>query len=79
MEVYNAALKALPNEMSAFYSEKYGKIPLAGSDNHWGSSAVLLGGVSFETPLESVEDFIRRTRDGKAIVFKRNLAKETKE
>lgn len=70
VEVYNACRTEFENEMARQYAENYGKLALAGTDNHSGGARSSFGGVEFDTPLTSVDDFIARTRDGEAKVFR---------
>ena len=70
VEIYNACRTDFENEMARQYAANYGKLTLAGTDNHSGSGRVTFGGVEFDTPLTSEADFIARTRAGEAKIFK---------
>ena len=75
-ESYNAARSDFENEMAEHYVKSYGLIPFAGSDNHLAGNKKKLGGMQTETPLESVQDFIARVKDGTAVPFRLDLENE---
>lgn len=62
-EVFNACRKDLENKMAKIYAENYNLLPFAGSDNHVGASQKILGGMEFDTPLLSEQDFVSRILD----------------
>ena len=49
--------------MTKIYAENYNLLPFAGSDNHVGASQKILGGIEFDTPLLSEQDFVSRILD----------------
>ena len=70
VEVHNAACKnPIVNAMAKIYAEHYGKIATAGSDNHLAHGVSALAGLSFDTKLESIADFIARLREGNFSIF----------
>ena len=75
-ESYNAARSDFENEMAEHYVKSYGLIPFAGSDNHIAGNKKKLGGMQTETPLESVQDFIARVKNGTAVPFRLDLENE---
>ena len=75
-ESYNAARSDFENEMAEYYVKSYGLIPFAGSDNHIAGNKKKLGGMQTETPLESVQDFIARVKNGTAVPFRLDLENE---
>lgn len=72
VEIFNCGNPGKPNELAAFYAEAYGLPVSAGSDNHDSRYARMLAGVEFDTPIESIDDFIRRIKNGEARVFMEN-------
>ena len=75
-ESYNAARSDFENEMAEHYVKSYGLIPFAGSDNHVAGNNKKLGGMQTETPIESVQDFIARVKNGTAVPFRLDLENE---
>ena len=75
-ESYNAARSDFENEMAEHYVKSYGLIPFAGSDNHIAAKKKKLGGMQTETPIESVQDFIDRVKNGTAVPFRLDLENE---
>ena len=74
VEVYNASCaNPIVNIMAETYAKHYGKIAIAGSDNHLAGKAARLGGVEFDRPIASIEDFIARLREGCFSIFKTDL------
>ncbi len=69
VEVLNADRTEFENKMAALYADEYGFLKTAGSDNHWGKDAKRLAGLECEEAVESVEDFIKKLRDGKMKIF----------
>lgn len=67
-EITNAHNTDFQNEMAAFYAEKYGLRPLAGSDNHRCDQKRLCGIETSERITDSAH-FIRLIREGKYTVF----------
>ena len=57
------------NEMARHYAECYGLPVSAGSDNHHARFADRFAGVEFETPIESIDDFIERIKNGEGHTF----------
>jgi hypothetical protein len=69
VEIDNCGNKDFQNEMARQYADMY-KLPhSAGSDNHIASDIDRLAGVEFETPLESIEDFIKRIKNAEGHTF----------
>ncbi len=68
-EILNAGRTPFENEMARMYAESYGLLPFAGSDNHVGKKQKKLAGMCAETPVESVQDFIRRVQSGEMQIF----------
>ena len=69
VEIYNAGRTDFENEMARLYAEKYGLAVTAGSDNHSAAAQRKLAGMEFDSPLDSVDDFIRRVRRGECKIF----------
>lgn len=69
VEVTNACRKDSENRLAEIYAEHYGLLKIAGTDNHLGPRQKKLAGVSFETPIESEADFVRRIMNGEAELF----------
>ena len=78
-EVINSNQSALANEMAGIYAEKYGLLRIAGSDNHRAEHLFEdlerkgripeIAGMYSETPVCSVEDFIRMMKTGEMKPF----------
>ncbi|MBQ7344313.1 MAG: PHP domain-containing protein [Clostridia bacterium] len=73
VETDNCGNKDFQNEMARLYADTYKLHHSAGSDNHWARYATRLAGVEFETPIDSVEDFIERMKNGEAHTFTVNV------
>ena len=69
VEVTNACRKDSENQLAEIYAEHYGLLKIAGTDNHLGPRQKKLAGVSFETPIESEADFVRRIMNGEGELF----------
>ncbi|MBO5726082.1 MAG: PHP domain-containing protein [Clostridia bacterium] len=69
VEIINACRKPEENEMAKIYASHYELLSFAGSDNHTGAKRTSLAGVQFETPINDVQDFVDRVKDGKAEIF----------
>jgi hypothetical protein len=69
VEVTNACRKDSENRLAEIYAEHYGLLKIAGTDNHLGPRQKKLAGVSFETPIESEADFVRRIMNGEGELF----------
>lgn len=69
VEIDNCGNKDFQNKMAVLYADNYGLPHSAGSDNHIAHEIDRLAGVEFETPLESIEDFIERIKKGEAKTF----------
>lgn len=69
VEVMNADRTEFENHMANVYADEYGFLKTAGSDNHWASGAKRLAGLECEEAVESVEDFIKKLREGKMSIF----------
>ena len=72
VEIFNANRNDFENGLAAHYCESYGLITFAGSDNHVGGGQKRFGGIATETPITSVEDFIRRAKNGEVKPFRRD-------
>ena len=70
VEIINAARPDFENEMARLYAQGYGLLHTAGSDNHRAGGAEFLGVMSTDTPINSVEDFIKVVREGSADIDK---------
>ena len=70
VEIYNASRPAFENDMAVLYAAHYGKLVLAGTDNHTAGNRQIFGGVEFEKPLADEQDFIAKVRGGEAHIFK---------
>ena len=55
--------------MAEIYAKNYNLLKFAGSDNHSASKQKKLFGVCFDEPICSVEEFIEKSKNGKAEVF----------
>ncbi len=73
VEIYNANRKPLENEMAALFAEKYGLLPLAGSDNHVAGKQKRFGGIQTQTPIKDEKDFVQRVKNGNVTLFTREL------
>ena len=69
VEIDNCGNRDFQNEMALHYAECYNLHKSAGSDNHNSRFAERLAGVEFETPIESIDDFITRMKNGEAKTF----------
>lgn len=69
VEIINACRTDLENTMAKFYCEQYSFIDFAGSDNHTASKQPKLAGVEFDTPINSVEEFIEKVKNREAQIF----------
>ena len=73
VEIDNVGNRDFQNEMARLYADMY-KLPhSAGSDNHISRYIDRLAGVEFETPIESIDDFIERIKNGEAKIFTVNI------
>lgn len=64
VETFNAGRTELENRMAEIYSENYGLLKIAGTDNHIGSKIKMLGGMCSDTPIENEADFCKRVANG---------------
>ena len=69
VEVINAGRPDHVNQMAELYAEHYGKLRIAGSDNHTCDKAERLAGIITKTPIVSVADFIEKMKNGEAELF----------
>lgn len=69
VEVINVGRKDPENKMAELYAEHYGKLKIAGTDNHLGADTKHLAGICTQTPIESVEDFIQKMTSGQVELF----------
>ena len=70
VEIYNASRPDFENEQAEHYAKTYGLIAVAGSDNHLAAKPRYLGGLEFDTPLESEADFVTRVKGGEGKIFR---------
>jgi len=68
-ETLNACRTDFENMMANHYADCYGLLKIAGTDNHVGAKRPTLAGVECETPIESVEDFVKRVKAGEISLF----------
>lgn len=68
-EVINAERTEFENKMADLYADSYGFVKTAGSDNHVAGGAKRLAGMECEEAVESVDDFIKKVREGKMKLF----------
>ena len=69
VEVINATCKEEVNNLANIYADSYGLLKSAGSDNHSAERVKMLAGVFTDTPIDSVDDFIRMVKAGETRVF----------
>ena len=69
VEIINGCRSEGENHMAKLYAEHYGLLPFAGSDNHTASAQKRLAGMSFDTPICTVEDFVERIKSGAGELF----------
>ncbi len=69
VEVVNACRTDCENNMAGLYAKGYDLIEFAGSDNHNAAKQKKLAGLCCETPISSLEDFIRRVKNGEMEIF----------
>ena len=77
VEIINCGNKDFQNELARVYADAYGLPHSAGSDNHNAGHAKWLAGVEFDTPIEDIDDFIRRVKAGEAKCFEIKLEEKT--
>ena len=70
VEVINASRPDNDNRMADVYADYYGLVKSAGSDNHSAGRIKILAGICTDTPIDSVEDFIRTVKTGELRIFK---------
>lgn len=70
VEVINASCTDTVNKMAEVYADCYGLLKSAGSDNHCAGKNRMLAGICTDTPIDSVEDFIRTVKTGELRIFK---------
>ncbi len=68
VEVFNACRSAEENRAAKWYADFYGKIAVAGTDNHTGARKCLAG-VSFEERITHIHHFVRAIRDNRHRIF----------
>ena len=79
VEVINSSQAWEANEITEVYAKQYGLLETCGSDNHWGSEVFSklrekgyrpeIAGMSSDTPIDSVQDFIAQVRSGSMKMF----------
>ena len=69
VEIINGCRSEGENHMAELYAEHYGLLPFAGSDNHLAAAQKRLAGMSFDTPICTVEDFVERIKSGAGELF----------
>ena len=82
VEVINSSQAWEANEITEVYARQYGLLETCGSDNHWGSEVFSklrekgyrpeIAGMSSDTPIDSVQDFIAQVRSGSMKMFLMN-------
>ncbi len=75
VEVYNAGNKPSENQLAELYAKEYDFPVTSGSDIHTinkigDPSSLPLGGMDFEEPLKSIEDYINNIKNRKGILIK---------
>lgn len=73
VEIDNCGNKPFQNEMARMYADTYSLPHSAGSDNHISRFITRLAGVEFDTPINTVEDFIERMKKGEGHTFTLNI------
>lgn len=68
-EVINSARTEFENKMANTYSENYGLLKFAGSDNHWGNGHKMLAGMCSRTQILNEQDFVLRVKSGQMDIF----------
>lgn len=69
VEVINGCRSDFENHMARQYSENYGLIDFAGTDNHSAGEQKTFAGMCSDTPVVNEEDFIKRVFDHQMKVF----------
>lgn len=75
IEVYNGGNKPIENQMAELYAQAFDFPVTSGSDIH-GTETVFkkegmpIGGVCFDEPLKSIEDYVNRIKNRKGIIIK---------
>lgn len=69
VETINACRDDFVNQMAELYADHYGKLKIAGTDNHSGARVRRLAGIATDTPIVSVQDFIDKATSGKTRMF----------
>ena len=78
-EVYNASRDDFEKKMAEAYTEAYGLLRFAGSDNHGASNRRALGGMCSDNPVTSEADFVARVKNGEMLLFRALKDEETGE
>ncbi len=68
-EVINSCRTPEENAMAKLYSEHYGLIPFAGTDNHTGADRTTFAGMESDVRITDESDFVRRVKNGEMKVF----------
>ena len=69
VEIINGANRDFQNDLAKIYADAYGLHYSAGSDNHDSSYVKKLAGMEFDTPINTIADFIERIKRGEGRVF----------
>lgn len=69
VEICNASRPEFENAMALHYAKRYGLIPFAGSDNHFGAKQAALAGMQSQTPISDEREFISKIKSGEMIPF----------
>ena len=69
VEVINACNTELANRMARLYADNYGLIEFAGSDNHCAEGLKKLSGMSSNTPIDNVCDFVSSVKNRRMSTF----------
>ena len=73
VEVINASRSDFENKMAKIFAEEYELPVFAGSDNHSAGKRTTLAGICTKEPIESVEDFIAKFKNGEIEIFHRTV------
>ena len=77
VEICNADSSELENQMAYHYSNSYGLLHFAGTDNHKADRCKRFAGMESETPVLNEQDFVQKVLAGQMLPFCRDLESET--
>lgn len=69
VEIINCGNKDFQNDLARVYADAYELPTVAGTDNHISRYVHKLAGVEFDTPLNTIDDYIERIKKGEGRVF----------